>query len=205
MNEGPLGELPFILKPLEAYQDSMTVISGLDATSSMPATGETGGDHSRSAAVFSGVPPKKTVSADIHLGVTIDQIIAQKLGQDTALPSLQLGLRGSEFAGDVPLGLQLRVCELGFVGGAGQAASARSQSAGRVRAPVRRREQPAAAPGAQADAIQPARCGQAGSGPPERHASRNRPHAAERVPRGHSRDRAPPAERGEIHGHLAKR
>jgi len=37
-----LGELPFILKPLEAYKDSITVISGLDATSSMPATGENG-------------------------------------------------------------------------------------------------------------------------------------------------------------------
>jgi Protein of unknown function (DUF1552) len=90
MKEGPLGELPFILQPLEAWKDSMTVISGLDATSSMPAPGETGGDHSRSAAVFSGVRPKKTVSADIHLGVTIDQILAEKYGQDTLLPSLQV-------------------------------------------------------------------------------------------------------------------
>ena len=39
-------------------------------------------DHSRSAAVFSGVPPKKTVSEDIYLGTTIDQMIAQKYGQD---------------------------------------------------------------------------------------------------------------------------
>src|SRR5439155_9752663 len=34
--------------------------------------------------------PKKTVSADIHLGITIDQIIAKKYGQDTPLPSLQV-------------------------------------------------------------------------------------------------------------------
>ena len=61
--EGALGELPFVLKPLEPWTKTLTVISGLDATSSMPAPGETGGDHSRSAAVFSGVPPKKTVSA----------------------------------------------------------------------------------------------------------------------------------------------
>src|SRR5881394_3556168 len=90
MNEGALSELPFILKPLEPWKDSITVISGLDATSSMPAVGETGGDHSRSAAVFSGVQPKKTVSADIHLGTTIDQIIAQKYGQANVLPSLQV-------------------------------------------------------------------------------------------------------------------
>ena len=66
------------------------MISGLDATSSMPGPGETGGDHSRSAAVFSGVQPKKTVSADIHLGTTIDQIIAQKYGQANVLPSIQV-------------------------------------------------------------------------------------------------------------------
>jgi Protein of unknown function (DUF1552) len=90
MKEGPLGELPFILAPLDPWKDSVTVISGMDATSSMPAPGETGGDHSRSAATFSGVRPKKTVSADILLGVTIDQIIAEKYGQDTLLPSIQL-------------------------------------------------------------------------------------------------------------------
>jgi Protein of unknown function (DUF1552) len=90
LNEGPLNELPFILKPLEPWKDAITVISGLDATSSMPPPGETGGDHSRSAAVFSGAQPKKTVSADIRLGITIDQIIAQKYGQDTLLPSLQV-------------------------------------------------------------------------------------------------------------------
>ena len=90
MKEGSLEELPFILAPLEPWKDSVTVISGMDATSSMPAPGETGGDHSRSAAVFSGIRPKKTVSADIDLGVTIDQIIADKYGQDTLLPSIQV-------------------------------------------------------------------------------------------------------------------
>lgn len=90
MKEGALTELPFILKPLEPFRDSITVISGLDATSSMPPAGETGGDHSRSAAVFSGAQPKKTVSADIYLGATIDQIIAETYGQANALPSIQL-------------------------------------------------------------------------------------------------------------------
>ena len=41
MSEGPLGELPFILKPLEPWKDAITVISGLDATSSMPALAPT--------------------------------------------------------------------------------------------------------------------------------------------------------------------
>src|SRR5262250_2093547 len=88
--EGPLAELPFVLKPLDTWKDTVTVFSGLDATASMPPPGETGGDHSRSAAVFSGAPPKKTVSADIRLGITIDQVIVQKYGQDNLLPSLQV-------------------------------------------------------------------------------------------------------------------
>ena len=94
-----------MLKPLDAWRDSITVISGLDATSSMPPPGLTGGDHSRSAAVFSGVQPKKTVSDDIYLGTTIDQMIAQKYGQDNALPSIQLGHRRPELARDLPVGL----------------------------------------------------------------------------------------------------
>src|SRR5204862_1578926 len=82
----------------------ITVISGLDATSSMPWPGETGGDHSRSAAVFSGVQPKKTVSADIHLGITIDQIIAQKYGQANVLPSIQLSCEDQSSLATCPWG-----------------------------------------------------------------------------------------------------
>src|SRR5207253_7713519 len=63
--EGAIDEFPFVLKPLEPWRETVTVISGLDATSSMPPPGLSGGDHSRSAATFSGVSPKKTVSEDI--------------------------------------------------------------------------------------------------------------------------------------------
>ena len=70
----------------------------------MPPAGMTGGDHSRSAAVFSGVPPKKTVSDDIYLGTTIDQMIAQKYGQDTALPSIQLGIEDQSALATCPWG-----------------------------------------------------------------------------------------------------
>jgi hypothetical protein len=101
---GPIRELPFVLQPLEAWRDSITVISGLDATASMPPPGTAGGDHSRSAAVFSGMPPKKTVSEDIYLGTTIDQMIAEKFGQDTALPSIQLGIEDQSALATCPWG-----------------------------------------------------------------------------------------------------
>src|SRR5678815_2133865 len=93
-----------ILEPLDDWKSCTTVISGLDATSSMPPAGMTGGDHSRSAAVFSGVQPKKTVSADIYLGTTIDQYIAQKHGQDNALPSIQLGVEDQSSLATCPWG-----------------------------------------------------------------------------------------------------
>ncbi len=101
---GPLSELPFVLQPLDSWKSGITVISGLDATSSMPPAGSTGGDHSRSAAVFSGVQPKKTVSDDIHLGTTIDQMIAQKYGQENALPSIQLGIEDQSALATCPWG-----------------------------------------------------------------------------------------------------
>jgi hypothetical protein len=101
---GPIAELPFILKPLEKHRDSVIMISGLDATSSMPPTGTAGGDHSRSAAAFSGMPPRKTVSDDIYLGTTIDQMIAEKYGQDTAFPSIQLGIEDQSALATCPWG-----------------------------------------------------------------------------------------------------
>src|SRR5207253_4098829 len=51
-----------------------------------------GGDHSRASATFTGTSPKKTAGADIYGGVSLDQIVARKYGQDTLLPSIQLAI-----------------------------------------------------------------------------------------------------------------
>ena len=84
--------LGFIHQPLAPWQDKLTIVSGLDATSSMPPPGTSGGDHSRASATFTGTSPKKTAGADIYGGVSIDQIVARKYGQDTLLPSMQLAI-----------------------------------------------------------------------------------------------------------------
>jgi hypothetical protein len=89
---GPLTELPFIFTPLEPHKNYVTLVSGLDAKSSMPPPGTSGGDHSRAAAVLTGAPPKKTAGADIYIGTSVDQIIAKKIGQDSLLPSIQLAI-----------------------------------------------------------------------------------------------------------------
>ena len=81
-----------ILEPFRAYQSYMTVISNLDhrmATSQSPE--EAAGDHDRTASVFlSGAHIKRTAGQDIHAGITIDQVLAKKIGQDTPMPSLEM-------------------------------------------------------------------------------------------------------------------
>ena len=84
--------LGFIHQPMAPWRDNVTIVAGLDATSSLPPPGLTGGDHDRAAAVFSGLPPKKTTGSDIQCGTSIDQIIAQKYGQEMLLPSMQLAI-----------------------------------------------------------------------------------------------------------------
>jgi Protein of unknown function (DUF1552) len=90
-DEGAL-KLSRTLKPLEPFREQVVVVSNLAHAMAAPGgPGDNGGDHTRSPAVFlNGVHPKRTDGADIHAGVTIDQIAASKIGQDTPLPSLEL-------------------------------------------------------------------------------------------------------------------
>ncbi|HMB74376.1 MAG TPA: DUF1552 domain-containing protein [Gammaproteobacteria bacterium] len=91
--EGPLpAELPFVWKPLEPFRDSLTILTGLHATSSEPPPGETGADHWVAAAFLCAEKPKKTAGADVEAGHTIDQIIAEKIGQETLLPSMEISV-----------------------------------------------------------------------------------------------------------------
>jgi hypothetical protein len=92
--EGPLPDkLPHILEGLAKVKDQSVVLSGLWSKSAEPPEGTTGSDHWVAAAFLTGIKPKKTAGADASVGsATIDQIIAQKIGQDTLLPSLQLSV-----------------------------------------------------------------------------------------------------------------
>ena len=76
-----------ILKPLEKFKDQMVIVSNL--TRSHP--GSQVGDHAVSAAGFlTGVWPKRTEAEDVLANTTIDQVVAQHIGQDTPFPSLEL-------------------------------------------------------------------------------------------------------------------
>jgi hypothetical protein len=82
------------LSPLEPFRDCLTIISDTDLNNAAALSpSEEGADHTRSSAVFlTAAHPKMTEGADILLGPSVDQIYAQRFGQDTALPSIQLCL-----------------------------------------------------------------------------------------------------------------
>ncbi len=90
--EGGGFEFPMILSPLEPFRDRTVVMSGLWSKSAEPPPGVTGADHWVAAAYLCADKPKKTAGADIYDGTTIDQLIAEKIGQETLLPSIQLGV-----------------------------------------------------------------------------------------------------------------
>jgi uncharacterized protein DUF1552 len=90
--EGPLpAKLPHIMEALEKVKDQTVILTGLWSKSAEPPEGTTGSDHWVAAAYLTGIKPRKTAGSDATVGSpTIDQIIAQKIGQETLLPSLQL-------------------------------------------------------------------------------------------------------------------
>jgi Protein of unknown function (DUF1552) len=83
-------ELPYILQPLAQLKKDFQVISGLAHDKARP-NGDGPGDHARASASFlTGCQARKTNGADIKVGVSVDQIAAEKIGQYTRLPSLEL-------------------------------------------------------------------------------------------------------------------
>jgi len=91
--EGKLeATLPFNWKPLEPFVNQTVIMSGLHSRSAEPPPGATGADHWVAAAFMCAVKPKKTAGADVQVGTTIDQLIAQKIGQQNLMPSMQLAV-----------------------------------------------------------------------------------------------------------------
>jgi hypothetical protein len=108
VGEGADFQLSRTLTPLQAFRNRVVVVSNLAHKMAAPGgPGDNGGDHTRSPAVFlNGVHPKRTDGPDIQAGVTIDQIAAAKVGQETPLPSLELATE--DFSGLVGS------CDVGF-------------------------------------------------------------------------------------------
>lgn len=89
---------------LEQHRDDLLLLGGLTQNHAR-ANGDGGGDHARNASAFlTGAQPRKTSGADIEVGISIDQAIAQQIGNQTRLPSLELGIERGRNAGNCDSG-----------------------------------------------------------------------------------------------------
>ncbi|KAA5545968.1 DUF1552 domain-containing protein [Roseiconus nitratireducens] len=93
-DDGPLASLPSSLSPLAPVKDHLTVMTGMDLQNAYP------GSHATSNSAFlSAARAKLTESTDYYLGTTVDQIAAQRIGQQSPLASLELAMDSANTVG----------------------------------------------------------------------------------------------------------
>lgn len=96
-------EINPILGPLEAFRDRLVVVSGLDNIQAL--SNADAGQHPRAQSSWlTGCRAKKTDGPDIHLGVSLDQIVAKEFAQQTQIGSLELALEPTEIVGNCSYG-----------------------------------------------------------------------------------------------------
>jgi hypothetical protein len=97
---------PSSLLPLEPWRKYMTIVSNTDVRMAEAFDpGEIGGDHFRSSAVFlTQAHPKQTRGSDVYTGTSLDQLFAQRFGQDTPIPSMQLCIEPVDQSGGCAYG-----------------------------------------------------------------------------------------------------
>ena len=91
-------------RALEPHRNDLSFVEGL-AHQNATAGRDGAGDHARANATFlTGARARKTSGADIHLGVSADQVVAQAIGDQTRLPSLELSCDGVRRSGNCDSG-----------------------------------------------------------------------------------------------------
>jgi len=88
--EGASFSLGKTMQPLAPLQKSIQVLGGLDHKNAT-AGNDGAGDHARANATFlTGARARKTDSTDIEVGISVDQVVAQRMGHLTRFSSLEL-------------------------------------------------------------------------------------------------------------------
>ncbi|QDU20513.1 DUF1552 domain-containing protein [Urbifossiella limnaea] len=101
---GTLGRLTGILEPLNPFKSHVNVIGGMTLDKGR-ANGDGPGDHARAMSTFlTGRQPRKTHGADIRVGMSADQHVANAIGDQTRFPSLELGVERGQQAGNCDSG-----------------------------------------------------------------------------------------------------
>lgn len=102
--EGPIVQIPSILRPLIPFKNDVLILSGLTCDKARP-NGDGPGDHARAMSAFlTGCQPRKTAGADIRVGISVDQLAATRVGNATRFPSLEIGCEGGRLAGSCDSG-----------------------------------------------------------------------------------------------------
>ena len=97
---------PSSLAPLDPFREHITIVSNTDVRNAEAFTApEIGGDHFRSSAVFlTQSHPRQTKGSNVYSGTSLDQHYAQRFGQETAIPSMQLCIESVDQAGGCSYG-----------------------------------------------------------------------------------------------------
>jgi hypothetical protein len=97
--EGSNFTLGRTMQPLAGLKNSLQVLGGLDHKNAT-AGNDGAGDHARANATFlTGMRARKTDSTDIEVGISVDQVVAQKVGHVTRFSSLELSCDSVRKAG----------------------------------------------------------------------------------------------------------
>jgi hypothetical protein len=102
--EGANFELTPTLRALQPFKDDLLVLTGLTADKAR-SHGDGGGDHARAMSAFlTGCQPRKTDGADLRAGISVDQVAAARIGDQTRLSSLEIGAEDGRMAGNCDSG-----------------------------------------------------------------------------------------------------
>jgi hypothetical protein len=97
-------EMTPILQPLAPLRDQFTIYTGF-AHYNANALGDGPGSHGRSCGAFlTGAHPKRTEGSDLYCGISMDQVIANELGKQTQIASLELGIEPPSLLGSCDVG-----------------------------------------------------------------------------------------------------
>lgn len=94
-------DLSPILQPLAPVRDQILVLGGLANT---PAQPDGPGDHAGGTSGFLTAAHANKSETDIRLGISMDQVIANEIGDQTRIRSMQLGIDGGGNTGNCDSG-----------------------------------------------------------------------------------------------------
>ena len=102
VTQGPGFEMTPTLQGIAPFRERVLVLSGLDC---VPTPGRPGGAHAKASTRYLTDISPPTSETWLDAGISVDQILANEMGRETQLASLELAIESSDTAG---------ACDVGF-------------------------------------------------------------------------------------------